>query len=163
MERVQEFESAARSVGVEVVHLDRESLEAGVSSYLQELRVERISVDSDQVRLADFERAELATADCGVTDVAWGIASTGTLAIPMTAGNRRSTSLLPPVHVALLDKDTLLADLGSALRHMHQNLMKFDDRPSSVVFVTGASRTADIELELIVGVHGPCALHVVLF
>ena len=95
MERVQEFESAARAVGAEVVHLDRESLEAGVSSYLQELRVERISVDSDRVRLDDFERAEPATADCGVTDVAWGIASTGTLAIPMNAGNRRSTSLLP--------------------------------------------------------------------
>ncbi len=163
MEHVQEFESAARAVGAEVVHLDRESLDAGVSSYLQDLRVQSISVDSGRVRLDDFERAEPATADCGVTDVAWGIASTGTLAILMNAGNRRATSLLPPVHVALLDKETLLADLGIALRHMHENLMKSDDRPSSVVFVTGPSRTADIELELIVGVHGPCALHVALF
>ena len=163
MERVREFESAARSVGAEVVQFERESLENGLSSYLEGLGVARISIDSQQVRLEAFERADAEAADCGITDVAWGIASTGTLAIPMTAGNRRSTSLLPPIHVALLDRSTLLPDLGSALRHMHKNLMKSDDRPSSVVFVTGARRTADIELDLVVGVHGPCALHVVLY
>lgn len=96
-------------------------------------------------------------------EAAWGIAATGTLAIPMTARNRRSTSLFPPIHGALLDKDTELADLGRALKHMHPNLMGSDDRPSSVVFVTGASRTADIELDLVVSVHGSYERYVVLF
>ena len=163
MELVEKFEEASRTLATPCVHIDRDQLESGLAAYLRGLGVRSVVVDSDRVHLEAFEHVDAPLADCGVTDVSWGIASTGTLAIPMTPDNRRTTSLVPPVHVALLGKEYLLPDLTTALDHLYQGMMMREDRPSSVVFVTGASRTADIELSLVVGVHGPRELHVVLY
>ncbi len=163
MELVKKFEAAARALATPCVQMDRDQLESGLAAYLGGIGVRSVVVDSERVRLEAFEHVDSPRADCGVTDVLWGIASTGTLAIPMTPDNRRTTSLVPPLHVALLGKEDLIPDLPMALDHLYHGMMKREDRPSSVVFVTGASRTADIELDLVVGVHGPRELHVVLF
>ena len=66
-------------------------------------------------------------------------------------------SLLPPVHVALVPVDRLHATLG-ALLAAEPDLLRTS---ANVVFVTGPSRTADIEMTLTRGVHGPRIVHVV--
>jgi L-lactate dehydrogenase complex protein LldG len=95
-------------------------------------------------------------AELGVTSAQGAIADTGTLVLDFGVERSRLASLLPPVHVALLPVSRLVADLGKALRALPEPL------PPAVTFVTGPSRTADIELQLVVGVHGPRELHVVL-
>lgn len=109
----------------------------------------------------DAERSELLAADAGITTAQWGIAETGTLVLVSNQERHRLASLLPPLHVALLPASRLLGTLDAAFAALRQP----DGRPAArtITFVTGPSRTADIELELVVGVHGPRALHVVLF
>lgn len=101
-------------------------------------------------------KEELFGAELGLTGAQWAIAETGTLVLDMAQERHRFASLLPPVHVALLPASRILCDLGEALRTLGQPL------PNTVTFVTGPSRTADIELQLVVGVHGPKQLHVVV-
>ena len=75
----------------------------------------------------------------------------------------RSASLLPHIHIALVMPDQFVSGLDDLFP-----LLRFDLRVhnrklcSAVTFITGPSRTADIELTLVVGVHGPQELHVIL-
>jgi L-lactate dehydrogenase complex protein LldG len=102
--------------------------------------------------------AELGRAAGGVTGVLAGLADTGTLVVLSGPGRPRLASLLPPVHIALLPVSALFPTMaaffarhGAAARD-HSNL----------VFITGPSRSADIEHTLTIGVHGPKSLHIVL-
>jgi L-lactate dehydrogenase complex protein LldG len=108
-------------------------------------------------------RAVAAAADLGVTGVDLAIAETGTLIVVSGAGRPRSASLLPPCHVAVFDRDVLvesLAQAGLALEAWHDGAAG-GDRGASINFITGPSRTADIELTLTRGVHGPKEVHAV--
>lgn len=118
---------------------------------------EPLRVQAPALRLhVDADRDELATVDAGLTAASHGIAETGTLVLADDLERARLPSLLPPLHVALLPVSALFSHLGEALAGLPRPL------PRAVTFVTGPSRTADIELELVVGVHGPKALHVIL-
>jgi L-lactate dehydrogenase complex protein LldG len=102
-------------------------------------------------------RALAAAAELGVTGVDLAIAETGTLVVVSGAGRPRSASLLPACHVAVFDRDVLVASLlqaGLALEAWHEGTPPAD-RGASINFITGPSRTADIELTLTRGVHGP--------
>jgi L-lactate dehydrogenase complex protein LldG len=108
-------------------------------------------------------RDVIARADIGVTGADLAIAETGTLVLRSAAGRPRSTSLLPPCHVALFDKARLvetLEQVGIALEAWHEGPAA-DDDGAVINFITGPSRTADIELTLTRGVHGPKEVHAV--
>ena len=111
------------------------------------------------------ERARLRTvtaeADVGLTGVDLALAETGSLVLRSGPGRPRSTSLLPPCHVAVFDRGALVESLAQAsvfLEAWHAH----DDGLGGVInFITGPSRTADIELTLTRGVHGPKEVHAV--
>lgn len=107
----------------------------------------------------DALRASEARADVGLTEADYGIAESGTLALLHRPGQGRAISLLPPVHVAVLRTVDLLPDLGALFERLES-----DERhpASALTFITGPSRTGDIEFVITKGVHGPGALHVVL-
>ncbi|MFH2104603.1 MAG: LUD domain-containing protein [Chloroflexota bacterium] len=90
----------------------------------------------------------------GITGAIAAIAETGTLVIPAGKGRPLTASLLPEIHIAVLRKSDILADLETALR------LPDVAGSASVVLVSGPSRTADIEMTLTIGVHGPGELHV---
>lgn len=104
--------------------------------------------------------AATAEADLGITGAAYGIGLTGSLVVDSTRAGARTASLLPPIHLALLRRDRLLPTPGDLFRHLDERLP--DGLPSNLVFITGPSRSADIELQLTVGVHGPKALVIAL-
>ncbi|CAN5806474.1 LUD domain-containing protein [soil metagenome] len=95
-----------------------------------------------------------AAADVGVSGARCAIANTGTLVLTSEMG--RKASLLPMNHVALLRAEQIVPSMAEALETY------LDDLPSAWVQATGPSRTADIELTLTTGVHGPGVAHVVL-
>jgi L-lactate dehydrogenase complex protein LldG len=108
-------------------------------------------------------RALAAAADLGVTGVDLAIAETGTLVVVSGAGRPRSASLLPPCHVAVFDREALVTSLlqaGLVLEAWHEGSAP-GSRGASINFITGPSRTADIELTLTRGVHGPKEVHAV--
>jgi L-lactate dehydrogenase complex protein LldG len=102
-------------------------------------------------------------AQIGVTGADFALAETGTLILISGAGRPRSTSLLPETHVAIFGKDQLLETLeqmGVMLEALHVN--PAGAMSGAVInFITGPSRTADIELTLTRGVHGPKEIHAI--
>ena len=119
-----------------------------------------LSADAeDDRRLRDV----VAAADLGLTGVDLAVAETGTLVLVSGGGRPRSTSLLPAYHVAVFDRSVLvesLAQVGVFLEAWHG-----DGHPpadgGAINFITGPSRTADIELTLTRGVHGPREVHAI--
>jgi len=105
----------------------------------------------------------IAAADIGVTGVDLAIAETGSLVLLSGSGRPRSTSLLPPYHVAVFDRDVLvesLAQVGLFLEAWHDGPPEAW-RGGVINVITGPSRTADIELTLTRGVHGPKEVHAI--
>jgi L-lactate dehydrogenase complex protein LldG len=104
-------------------------------------------------------RALCAEADAGITPVDFAVAASGTLVLTAAPGRPRSVSLLPRVHIALVRTSQLVARLGEAMEAL---LARPGSPSSSTLFVTGPSRTSDIENDLTIGVHGPAAVIVIL-
>ena len=101
---------------------------------------------------------DLFNCDIGITRAQAGIAETGTLVLDSAVERNRLVSLVPPIHVAILDASKIYATLGETLAVLQNN----DELSPAITFITGPSRTADIELTLTVGVHGPQELHVII-
>ncbi len=101
------------------------------------------------------ERATLFAANVGISGVDHLVAETGSIAIGARPEEPRSLSLLPPVHIAVADRSQLLPDLFDLFAGR-------PSMPSCLTLITGPSKTGDIELRLVTGVHGPGEVHVVL-
>jgi len=105
-------------------------------------------------------RQEAATAAIGVTGANFAFAATGTVVLESTAEDIRLATTLPEHHVVLLDPAKILEDDMAAIPHLrtfHQNSPR-----NYLAYITGPSRTADIERVLTIGVHGPKQLHILL-
>ena len=103
-------------------------------------------------------RAACAETAFGISSANYALADTGTLVMISSAEEARFISLLPPVHIAIVPSERIL----SGLDDLFTRVPRPADISSSLVFITGPSRTGDIELELVRGVHGPGELHVVV-
>jgi L-lactate dehydrogenase complex protein LldG len=111
------------------------------------------------IELAAEDREGFFAADLAVSGVDYLVAETGSVVLVSRPDQPRSLSLLPPVHVAVAERSQVLPDLFdlfAAGRWPAQEL------PSGLTLITGPSKTGDIELRLVTGVHGPGAIHVVL-
>jgi L-lactate dehydrogenase complex protein LldG len=101
--------------------------------------------------------------DIGITTVDYALAETGTLVLISGAGRARSASLVPPIHVGVVEARQIISGLDDLFRLLAETGNGSDrDLASAITFITGPSRTADIEMTLVVGVHGPQQLHVIL-
>lgn len=104
--------------------------------------------------------ADLFGFDIGVTTAQAAIAETGTLVLESNSERHRLVSLVPPVHVAVLKAVDIRLTLGEALAQVGTKAPLEMSR--AITFITGPSRTADIELTLAIGVHGPKELFVII-
>jgi L-lactate dehydrogenase complex protein LldG len=135
------------------------------------LRAQRIAIsDAPEVErlmhMTDLQIEELGIApgaseifgfDVGITTVQAAIAETGTLVLDSARERHRFVSLVPPVHIAIVDASNIYATLGETL-----TILQNGGVSPAVTFITGPSRTADIELTLTIGVHGPQELYVIV-
>lgn len=107
--------------------------------------------------------ATTAVAEIGVSGIDYALADTGTLVLLARKGQARSISLLPPVHIAVMRPEQIISGLSDLFPLLRSEAEAGNrDLSSAITFISGPSRTADIELTLVVGVHGPQQLHVVL-
>jgi L-lactate dehydrogenase complex protein LldG len=95
-----------------------------------------------------------------LTAVDWGIAETGTLVLDSSSEDVRIATMLSETHVALLPVSKIRPDV-TVLENEINAVLKSDDS-TYYAFITGASRTADIERVLAIGVHGPQELHILM-
>jgi L-lactate utilization protein LutC len=134
----------------------------GRGSVLDRLALaDRLRAAGVEVAMADAlppgaERDTLFAADIGISGVGHVIAETGSVVVLSRPDDPRSLSLLPPVHVAVADRSQLLPDLFDLFASLQGKAM-----PSGLSVITGPSKTGDIELRLVTGVHGPGEVHLV--
>jgi len=131
---------------------------ASNSPFLAECGVTRLAGVHSGVTARQELRDLCARLPVGITSADYALADTGSLVLLSSREEAMMISLLPPVHVAVVPVNRLLTGLDEllALRPVPSRLS------SSMVFITGPSRTADIEQILVRGVHGPGQIHVVL-
>ena len=118
-----------------------------------------VEVDVDEITVAP-SAADLFDYDVGITTAQAAIAETGTLVLESECERHRLVSLVPPVHIAIVEAAGIRLTLGEALAAVHSN--GFAEMSPTITFITGPSRTADIELTLTIGVHGPQELYVII-
>lgn len=152
-------------MGVERVY--PEELIPKLIEYLNSRQVRRVALPAskllEQFRVAEslgqagFEARtwdmmtldELYEFDCGITDAWAAVAEVGALVIRGSPQHGRAISLVPPIHVAILEPRNFVPDLVDLFQKLPA------DQNDKFVITTGPSKTADIEMNLVTGVHGP--------
>jgi L-lactate dehydrogenase complex protein LldG len=119
--------------------------------------VKRIA-EERKIADASGRREDLFRSDIGITGAQAGIAETGTLVLDSSVERNRLVSLVPPIHIAILDASRIYQTLGETLAALQSG----EEVSPAITFITGPSRTADIELTLAIGVHGPQELYVII-
>lgn len=174
-ERTKRFCEEASALGASVRQYQTlKQLQAGLASLLESLQpksivtwewkvfrswgIESVLTEWKQCLVDPVaNRSEAIQADVGITTVDYAIADTGTLVLCTDFRKSRGASLFPAHHIAIVDADQICTRMGEVLAELKE--MK---TPSSVHFITGPSRSSDIENDLSIGVHGPAALHILL-
>jgi L-lactate dehydrogenase complex protein LldG len=125
----------------------------GMGELLGSKGIESLAYDSLQALPMAEQRQKLLAAGVGITSCDLAIAETGTLMMCSRPGHERVASLLPPMHIAIVEQGQIVPDLLDAFQWLADRGLKA--LPSNVTFITGPSKTGDIELQLTTGVHGP--------
>jgi L-lactate dehydrogenase complex protein LldG len=107
-----------------------------------------------------YNVGDLESCDAGITECDALIAQTGSVLVTSRSAGGRALSVLPPHHVVLARREQLLPDLSDAFALLKTKYAP--DYPSFISFITGPSRTGDIERILVLGAHGPKKLTVIL-
>jgi L-lactate dehydrogenase complex protein LldG len=107
-----------------------------------------------------YEKADLESCQVGLTGCDSLVAQTGTVVITPASAGGRVLSVLPPHHVIIARADQVCRDLKEALQQLRQQ--HAGEVPRYISFITGPSRTGDIERILVLGAHGPRKLSILL-
>ena len=155
---VHEAESAAAAVAAVLTII---STDAAISSWdLAHVPLPGLAAALDAVGVARV--GQDAAVRVGLTGADAALAATGSLVLRSGPGRPRAASLLPPVHVAVVAAARIVPDLESWWAARAAAGLAGVRSSSSVVVITGPSRTADIAMQLVMGMHGPREVHVVL-
>jgi L-lactate dehydrogenase complex protein LldG len=107
-----------------------------------------------------YDVQDLETCDVGISECDALVAQTGSVLVTNRSAGGRALSVLPPHHVVLARREQLVADLPAAFDLLKTKYA--DNYPSMISFITGPSRTGDIERILVLGAHGPKQLTIFL-
>lgn len=131
---------------------------SGVASALQTAGMERVDHYAPREEGRLEHNVTYVDLDVGVTGADAALAESGTLVLTHGEGRPRMASLVPEVHIALLE----VSLIERSLAHWAHENPRLAGETTNLVFVTGPSRTGDIEQQLNLGVHGPRHLHVIM-
>ncbi len=130
---------------------------------LENLGIATVIASKDEAGSRRQAREQIVASGAGVTGADYAVAETGSVVVLPRAGLSRLVSLAPPVHVAVVRPQDVVESLDDVF--LFRRLAYYrngGDMGSYLNFITGPSRTADIEMQLVVGVHGPGEVHLVL-
>jgi L-lactate dehydrogenase complex protein LldG len=166
------FAERAKANKMDVQLLDADSLAAAVVAEMQARQVKTIgysvssllertgviaALTASGMTLHRWDQLTLDAAydvDCGLTDVFKAVAETGSLVIRGSSGQGRSLSLVPPLYVAIVESKTIVPDLYDLFEQLGSQ------NAPDISIISGPSKTADIEMNLVTGVHGPGVVQV---
>ena len=164
-EAIGYIESLARESGASKVVRSAQEVfdQTPVDDALTNLGLKVTTVLRDEANPREALREEIRRADMGITGADYALAETGSLVILPRRGLSRLVSLVPPIHVALVRPEDVLESLDDLflLRRLEYH-QRGGEMGSYLNFITGPSRTADIEMTIVEGVHGPKEVHMVI-
>jgi L-lactate utilization protein LutC len=149
MDAAREFVAAA---------IAGKSAVASNAPFLRECGIADLSGVRSGIRDVEELRELCATVDIGITSADYALSDTGTLVMLASPAEARLVSLLPPAHLAVVPSERILTGLDELFTILPNPAAQ----TSSMVLITGPSRTADIEQILVRGVHGPGQVTVVI-
>jgi len=159
---VKRFETTAQALEFIEAFMEKEEIKDEVGSYAVWADGPILKAFDTDVMAKKFPglsfkvTRELAKgAKIGISQLKWGLAETGSMAQDSTDVEQRLASALCWIHVAILPTSKIIADIPAFMTKMHPKDIKF------MTLITGASKTADIERVLAIGVHGPERLVIV--
>ena len=158
--RAQNLDEAWEKLGHLLRQLEAENIVANHEPPLTQLPIAQLPNYLNWHIVGQSEgdlKAFCETAEVGLTSADAAFAETGSIVISSGAGKSRLASLLPPIHVALVPESKLETDIFT------WTAARQGDLPANTVFVSGPSKTADIEMTLVKGVHGPKRFIVILY
>ena len=154
----QRVNTPARARDFVAAAIEGKTAVASNAPYLQECGITSLPGVRSGIRDVEELTQVCAAADIGITSADYALADTGTLVMLASPREARLVSLLPPMHIAVVPQDRILTGLDE----LFSVLPRPADQTSSMVLITGPSRTADIEQILVRGVHGPGQICVVI-
>ena len=130
---------------------------------LENLGIPTVTVARDEEHSREYLRGQIIRSDIGITGADYAVAETGSVVVMPRKGLSRLVSVVPPIHLALVRAQDVVESLDDVfLFRRLEYYRNGNDMGSYLNFITGPSRTADIEQTLVVGVHGPKEVHMVL-
>jgi L-lactate utilization protein LutC len=156
--KAQRVRSQAEALEIVAAAIAGKTAVASNSPYLADCGITGLAGVRAGIRDVNELRDACEKAGAGITCADYALADTGTLVMIAGPPEARLVSLLPPVHIAVVPVERLLTGLDELFTIAPMPV----DATSSMVLITGPSRTADIEQILVRGVHGPGQIHVVL-
>lgn len=160
---VQDVQAACRYIGDLAKTKQAKLIQTASHDLLDQLGL-RSFLENSEIRVSGPDPEGLLMADVGVSDAIVGIAETGSLLTHLDPVDSRLVTMLPPTHVALLKREDLVESLEDGIAMTRNRILErhAQGQASYISWITGPSRTADIERALTIGVHGPRELHIVL-
>jgi L-lactate dehydrogenase complex protein LldG len=156
--KTRRAESAEDACGYVRAVLHGRSAVASNAAFLRECGITGLAGVQSGFTAAEELRQCCAEADVGITSADYALADPGALVMLASPEEARLISLLPPVHIAVVPAARVLTGLDELFTRLPNPAAQ----TSSMVLITGPSRTADIEQILVRGVHGPGEIHVVV-
>ena len=139
-----------------------ESFSIWESQYLKKLKLKKSLKHAGLKLITAKYKNRIANSNIGITEADYAIVDTGTLVLLTKNNQPRSVSLLPPIHLAIVRPEKLVRNIQDLFVILKSEQEEEEEITSCMTFITGPSRTADIELNLTLGVHGPKELYVII-
>ncbi|MDG5786461.1 lactate utilization protein C [Evansella sp. AB-P1] len=143
--------------GQSIVHWNDERFDQfELTGALREQQKEQgVDVHAWKPELGNYNIKKAEQANIGITFADIALAESGTVVLLSDSGKGRSVSLLPRKYLAVIPKSIIVARMTQATEKIHEIAEEKGRMPSCINFISGPSNSADIELRLVVGVHGP--------
>lgn len=164
-EALEYIGSVANSAGVKTIARSNQEVFQGLplEAAMERQGIETVVIARNEAHSRESLREEIIGAGMGITGADLAVAETGSVVVIPRSGLSRLVSVVPPIHLALVRPQDLVDTLDDVflLRRLQYH-KSGGDMGSYLNFITGPSRTADIEQTLVIGVHGPKEVHMVL-
>lgn len=158
---VAQFTEELTKVNGSVVCVSASELTASIIELLNARQIDHVHMEPNVLDEAAFSDAGIVVHHApdpelrvGITHAICGLADTGSILIADGEGNPLQASLLPAIHVAVLNASDILPTMADAMT------LPIVFQAKAAAFITGPSRTADIEMSLTIGMHGPAEVYV---
>lgn len=172
-ERIAEYIRAQKTNKAEVIETEESQIAKVVEEIFQKEKIESILVPKNleylqlSAKKIGYDKSmeemkdELFTTDCSILEADFGVSNLGIISVISSPTQARLLSLITRCSIILLKKEKILSNMSEVLhtiKSQHPNVL-----PSNILFIAGPSRTADIELQVVFGVHGPQSVYIVLY